>query len=117
LTTEAESPRLMEGIVFMHFEGASFVFCEEFTESHFGSAAYAFGWQDAQFDSMSQNLANSQGKQIYTGYTVFVRFNGQRSWLKNAGIFEGYGSNGIYKKAVILLDLVELQPDQDQCRK
>ncbi len=41
LTTETESPRLLEGYIYRNFEVSTFVPCEEFTGDRFGMDTYS----------------------------------------------------------------------------
>lgn len=114
LIVESEEPRLLEGYTYRNFEVQTFVPCQEYTGDLFAGDVYGLGSQDANFDRLLQQLADAQGKKITFGVSAYIRFNGQRTWLKNGLFMRDYYR---YSKTAQILTLLELQPMQNQCQK
>jgi hypothetical protein len=115
LTEETEEPRLMEGYIFINFEVINFEFCEYAQEHSLGN--HSLGGNVQEVMSLMESMADLDGSSTTNGYTVYARFIGRLARLKNAGNLEGFGPNGMYKSEVRIIELLELQPQQDQCAK
>ena len=104
--------RKFKGYIYVNFEVFRFGLCEDYREPPFG--VYTVGGNTSAVMNYIEESALAVGKDYTRGFTIYIRFIGKRTWLRNTGFEEGY-NHSLNTAKVDIFEVLDMQPMKDQC--